>query len=60
MLTPEQVEKIGQRLEKVLERYPEADRDTVLRFLRNLEDPPIERLRRVLRLGSHAVSRRLP
>jgi hypothetical protein len=56
MLTQERVLELGQTLEKIFERHPEADRDTVFRFLRNLEDPPIERLRRALRRASRAPS----
>lgn len=60
MISPERIEELGRLLEKVLERHPEADRETVWRILRDLEQTPLERLERVLRLGSHAVSRKLP
>jgi hypothetical protein len=60
MLTPQRAEELGRMLEKVLAKYPEADRDTVFRFLLNLEQPPIERLRRALSFGQYALSKRLP
>jgi hypothetical protein len=56
MLTQQRVLELGQTLEKILERHPEADRDTVFRFPRNLEDPPIERLRRALRHAFRPLS----
>jgi hypothetical protein len=59
MLTEKRAERLGYLLQRVLERHPEADRDTVWRFLRDLELPPVERLRKVLRLGPYAISRRL-
>jgi hypothetical protein len=55
MLTQERVDELGRKLKIVLEHYPEADRDTVVRFLRNLEIPPIERMRRALRFGLHPL-----
>ncbi len=60
MISPERMEELSYLLAKVIERHPEADRDTVWRILRDLEEPPIDRLRRALRLGSYAVSRKLP
>jgi hypothetical protein len=60
MISKERIGELGQMLEKVLARYPEADRETVWRILRDLEQTPMERLRRALRLGPYAISRRLP
>ncbi len=60
VISPERLEELGRMLSKVLERHPETDRETVWRILRDLVEEPLERLQRALRLGEHAVSRRLP
>lgn len=60
MLTKERIEELGQILEKILARYPDSDRETVWRILRDMEQTPTERLRRALSLGKYAISRRLP
>ncbi|MBI3735571.1 hypothetical protein HY256_03550, partial [Candidatus Sumerlaeota bacterium] len=43
-ISPKRIKELGKMLEKVLREHPEADRDTVWRFLRDLEDTPEERL----------------
>ncbi|MBI3735217.1 hypothetical protein HY256_01735, partial [Candidatus Sumerlaeota bacterium] len=50
---------LGKMLQKVMREHPDADRDTVWRFLRDLEDTPEEWLWRALRLGRYAVSKKL-
>lgn len=57
MITPERADELGKLLAKVLERYPDSDRDTVWRILLDLELTPEERVRRALSLGCWSASR---
>lgn len=56
VLTERRIRELGARLEDIMRRHPEADRDTVWRFLRDLELTPMERLTRALSLGHWSVS----
>ena len=40
--------KLQERTEAICRQHPECDRDVIFRTLRNLELPPVERLRRAL------------
>ena len=42
------IRELQSRAEVICRRYPDVDRDVVLRTLMNLELPPVERLRKAL------------
>lgn len=47
--------EIERKFNLVMTRHPEVDPHTVLRYLRELERPPFERLERALRLGRYSL-----
>lgn len=55
----ESIERITRRFESVMKRHPEADPHTILRIIRDLEIPPIERLERALSFGRYPLFERV-
>jgi hypothetical protein len=59
-MDPGKIQELGEKMRRVLTKYPDADPDTVWHTLLNLEKDPGEHLQRLLQLGKHSLFAKRP